>query len=73
MNSDARAEDVTISDGHRIRLWEWPPSERADAPGGTDIDAAVVFIHGATYPRRAVFGSDLDGSLRGHRGSLPAV
>lgn len=41
--------DVAAPDGTRIRLWE-------RRPVGTDEpEAAVLFVHGATYPGKAVF------------------
>jgi pimeloyl-ACP methyl ester carboxylesterase len=43
------ARDVPAPDGTRVRLWErrWSSSDEADE--------AVLFVHGATYPGKAVF------------------
>jgi pimeloyl-ACP methyl ester carboxylesterase len=46
------AHEVEAADGTRIRLWEVPRD---------DTDTATLFVHGATYPSLAAFGSP-DGS-----------
>jgi Lysophospholipase len=40
------AHDVPTDDGVTLRLWEWAAS---------DPDAAVLFVHGATYASRSIF------------------
>jgi pimeloyl-ACP methyl ester carboxylesterase len=47
------ARDVPAPDGTRLRLWA-----REAGGGETDPDEAVLFVHGATYPGRAVFDPD---------------
>lgn len=48
---DLAGSDVTASDGTRIRLWEVSPD---------DANEAVLFVHGATYPTRAVFAPSME-------------
>jgi len=48
------SEDVTAADGTRLRLWKRTP------PSDDRSETAVLFVHGATYPGRAVF--DVDGA-----------
>ncbi|WP_254525715.1 alpha/beta hydrolase [Natrinema caseinilyticum] len=43
--------DITAADGTRIRLWEVSPD---------DATEAVLFVHGATYPTRAVFAPPIE-------------
>lgn len=48
---DLVGSDVTTSEGTRIRLWEVSPD---------DANEAVLFVHGATYPTRAVFAPPIE-------------
>lgn len=43
--------DITASDGTRLRLWE---------VANDDASEAVLFVHGATYPARAVFAPPIE-------------
>jgi pimeloyl-ACP methyl ester carboxylesterase len=45
------ADEVVAGDGTRLRLWACAPA---------DADSATLFVHGATYPGRAVFAPDAD-------------
>ena len=47
--------DVPAPDGTRLRLWVREAMETVDDDGGGHPDEAVLFVHGATYPGRAVF------------------
>lgn len=47
------AHDITARDGTRLRLWEHPAE---------DTREAVLFVHGATYPGRAVFATAREGN-----------
>lgn len=48
---DLQQTDVTASDGTRLRLWNVSDS---------DASEAVLFVHGATYPTRAVFAPPIE-------------
>lgn len=52
MTESPRAHELDGPAGP-LRLWEWPAPES---------DTAVVFVHGATYPGRAAFGTPVDGT-----------
>jgi pimeloyl-ACP methyl ester carboxylesterase len=54
------SRDVPAPDGTRVRLWERRPS------GSAESEEAVLFVHGATYPGKAVFDPAPDRSWLAH-------
>jgi pimeloyl-ACP methyl ester carboxylesterase len=47
--------DVPAADGTRLRLWERTSDGESEGGGKGGGDIAVLYVHGATYPGRAVF------------------
>ncbi|WP_019992095.1 alpha/beta hydrolase, partial [Natronorubrum tibetense] len=48
---DPLGSDITAPDGTRLRRWEVSSGDESEA---------VLFVHGATYPSRAVFAPPMD-------------